>query len=196
MRRYERRRDGIAVGAAEGAWMCDAHTRRRATPGTQHAASRAVQPTAMHAAKCMHPLHQCARACGNLNAISPHSAPPSGALTQRGSGRSTTSLTRTPSYSITAAPAQPTPSAENCRQAGGWAGGRHGCGVTRAAQQGEVPAPASTQAQHVACMRARQSHTMAQKPTTAHTHIHQVQAPRILCRMRASPAARLSAGWG
>lgn len=55
--------------------------------------------------------------CGNLKAMMPHSAPPNGALAQRGSGRRTTSLTRMPSYSSTAAPAQPTPSAENCRRA-------------------------------------------------------------------------------
>lgn len=52
--------------------------------------------------------------CGNLKAMSPHTAPPRGADIQRGSGLSTTSLTRTPSYSNTAAPAQPTPSTENC----------------------------------------------------------------------------------
>lgn len=49
--------------------------------------------------------------------MTPHMAPPSGAPAQRGSGRSAVSLTRTPSYSSTAAPAQATPSAEN------WEGG-------------------------------------------------------------------------
>lgn len=59
--------------------------------------------------------HCCPVTCGNLKAMMPHSSPPSGALAQRGSGLRITSLTRMPSYSSTAAPAQPTPRAENCR---------------------------------------------------------------------------------
>eukprot|EP00955_Chlamydomonas_euryale_P035867 350255-Chlamydomonas_euryale.AAC.23 len=46
--------------------------------------------------------------------MTPQTAPASGAESQRGSGRNTISDTRTPSYSSTAAPAQPTPSSENC----------------------------------------------------------------------------------
>eukprot|EP00983_Pelagomonas_calceolata_P057240 1144977-Pelagomonas_calceolata.AAC.2 len=55
------------------------------------------------------------RTCGNSRAMMPHNKPPKGADTMRGMGLKVVSAMRTPSYSSTAAAAQPTPRAPNCK---------------------------------------------------------------------------------
>lgn len=95
----------------------------------------------------------------------PQRAPPSGALAQRGSGRSTTSLTRMPSYSSTAAPAQPTPSTEN------WWGGGHMV-AARHKRGGVSMVPARRRRN--AATAAQHSTVAIRRPSINHAHLQDV----------------------